>query len=162
MTSKSLAHLLDGPLDPIKPYHPELYIRPEEKPNPTPEWRAILDDLYDGAETPDIFESALEASESLRTHTPNIHKLLDVANHNQPRADAMRDALRVKDLPQTSKEALEILKTMKVRDVFAVPDALATRIQSACSYYNNKPDGKRFKTRRAPSNNQVLQIKRIR
>ena len=162
MHTARLADLLDGPLDPIKPYRPEMFVKPEDKPNPTPEWRAILDDLYSGMETPDIFASALEASESLRTHAPNINKLLDVAGHNQPKADAMRDAVRVKDLPRTSKEALEKLKALKVQEVFAVPDELATRIQSACSYYNNKPDGKRFKTRRAPSNNSVLQIKRIR
>lgn len=147
-------------------YKPPVLDEPERKPL-SPEVRAKYADFFDGLDeylrTPieqDLKEIA-QASEKMRVYNKEL-AVLDDLRERRSHAAADEYKARTMNIIIVGKEARDRLKTLKVGEVFNVDESLADNMQKLCSYYNAKPDGPRFKTRRAPSNNQVLQIKRIR
>lgn len=136
-----------------------------QHPPMSPETRAKYADFFDGLDEylrqpvdHDLREIA-EASEKMRTYNKELAIIEDLRSRNNQAADEYK--ARTMNIIADGKEARDRLKTLKVSEVFNVDEALADKMQKLCSYYN-KESNQRYKTRRAPSNNQVLQIKRIR
>lgn len=146
--------------------------KPPEMPKPdtrplAPEIREKYADFFDGLEEylrqpvdQDLQEIA-QASEKMRVYNKELAVIDDLRERRSHEA-ADEYKARTMNIIIVGKEARDRLKTLKVSEVFNVDESLADNMQKLCSYYNAKEDGPRFKTRRAPSNHQVLQIKRIR
>jgi len=122
-------------------------------------------DLFDGLDDMELPPATIDAvmankaiDQRIRTGAQEIE---DIAKVNALRADAIRESRGGKDRVRTSAEAKVKLQELKYRQSFYVPDALARNMQALVSYYNGKPDGKRFKTKRV-SNDQTLEITRMR
>lgn len=101
-----------------------------------------------------------KSNEKMRAYNKELAIIEDLRSRNHQAADEYK--ARTMNIIIVGKEARDRLKTLKVSEVFNVDEALIDNMQKLCSYYNAKESGPRYKTRRAPSNNQVLQIKRIR
>lgn len=117
-----------------------------------------LDDMELPTATIDAIMANKAIDQRIRTGAQEIE---DIAKVNALRADAIRESRGGKDRVRTSAEAKAKLQELKYRQSFYVPDALARNMQALVSYYNGKPDGKRFKTKRV-SNDQTLEITRMR
>ena len=122
-------------------------------------------DLFSGLDDlalPDAtVDAIMDNRELLLKNHLRTNSVLDVAERNREQARAMRDAHKGKDMVHTSADAKAKLKELKYRESFCVPDALAHNMQSMISYYNKKPDGKRFKSKRI-GNENALEIMRMR
>ncbi len=162
---RQAAQELDSPItDSPTIYHRPILTQPEHKPM-SPETRAKYAEFFDGPDEylrssvdHDLQEIA-KASEKMRTYNKELAIIEDLRSRNNQAADEYK--ARTMNIIVNGKEARDRLKTLKVGEVFNVDEALADKMQKLCSYYN-KESNQRYKTRRAPSNNQVLQIKRIR
>lgn len=140
-----------------------------QHPPMTPETRAkyaeFLDWVDEFMKSPvkhDLHElqEIAKSNEKMRAYNKELAIIEDLRSRNHQAADAYK--ARTMNIIIVGKEARDRLKTLKVSEVFNVDEALIDNMQKLCSYYNAKESGPRYKTRRAPSNNQVLQIKRIR
>ena len=103
----------------------------------------------------------MEASETTRVHIQHIHKAMDLAENA---SQAAADVYRTERTPtfKTNDDARAKLRAMLPKQVINVDYKMAAAIRSLCSYYNSKENGPQFQTRRAPSNPNILQIKRTR
>ena len=121
----------------------------------------FFDGLDDYLRDGDAPTDAMEASETTRIHIQHIHKAMDLAENA---SQAAADTYRTDRTPtfKTNDDARAKLRAMLPKQVINVDYEMATTIRSLCSYYNSKENGPRFETRRAPSNPNILQIKRIR
>lgn len=147
-------------------YKPPEIPKPDTRPL-APEIRDKYAFFYDGLDEylrqpveQDLQELA-QASEKMRVYNKEL-AVIDDLRERRSHAVADEYKARTMNIIIVGKEARDRLKTLKVSEVFNVDESLADNMQKLCSYYNAKEDGPRFKTRRAPSNHQVLQIKRIR
>ena len=122
-------------------------------------------DLFDGLDDMALPEATIDAvmdnRELLIKNHARTNGVLDVADRNREMAREMRDAYKGKDMVRTGADAKGKLKELKYRESFCVPDALAHNMQSMISYYNQKIDGKRFKSKRV-GNDRALEITRMR
>jgi hypothetical protein len=154
--------------DPNEPVH--RYVPPADLIAPKPQSRelatssrtkyaAFFDGLDEYLRDGDVPADAMEASATTRTHIQHIHKAMDLAENASQKA---ADEYRMERTPtfKTNDDARAKLKAMTPRQVINVDYSMAPTIRSLCSYYNSKENGPRFETRRAPSNPNILQIKR--
>jgi len=122
-------------------------------------------DLFDGLDDmalPDAtIDAVMDNRELLIKNHARTNGVLDVADRNREQARAMRDAHKGKDMIRTSADAKGKLKELKYRESFCVPDELSHNMQALISYYNTKPEGKRFKSKRV-GNDRTLEITRMR
>lgn len=156
---------LDTPCtEPPKIYRPNL-TQEIHKPM-SPQTRAKYAFFFDGldeylkADDGLVTSELKEAAKHTHAHLQEYAKVQEIREQSHAVADAYRarNSRIIKDMD----EARSQLKALRVGDVLNVEDSLTERVQRLCSYYNNKDDGRRFKTRRAPSTPEVLQVKRFR
>ena len=156
---------LDTPCDPPRIYRPNL-TQEIHKPM-SPETRAKYAFFFDGLDeylrAPDDIVTSELKDAAKHTHA-HLEEYAKVQELRETRSHAVADAYRARNsrIITDMDEARGQLKALRVGDVMNADDRLTERVQRLCSYYNGKDDGKRFKTRHAPSNPSVLQIKRIR
>jgi len=168
-TLRAMAADLDTPItEAPKIYRPVLETL--QHPPMSPETRAKYADFLDWVDefmkSPvkhDLQElqEIAKSNEKMRAYNKEL-AIIENLSENRSVAAAQAYKARTMNIIADGKEARDRLKTLKVSEVFNVDDSLADNMQKLCSYYNAKGSGPRYKTRRAPSNNQVLQIKRIR
>ena len=102
-----------------------------------------------------------EASAHVHNHMKEFAKAKAL---RETRGHVVADIYRASTATVTDDgdKARKKLKAMRVREVMNVDGELIERMQRLCSYYNSKENGPQFQTRRAPSNPNILQIKRTR
>jgi len=122
-------------------------------------------DLFDGLDDmalPDATIDALMANREIdRRINTSATEANTLASRNREQARALRDARKSKDMVRTSTEAKARLQELGYRQSFFVPNELTHNMQALISYYNGKPDGKRFKSKRA-GEDRALEITRMR
>jgi hypothetical protein len=123
-------------------------------------------DFFDGLDDMELPDATIDAVMANREIDRRINAsatfINEVAeNRTHLLAQSMRDQRKGKDVIRASVEAKGKLKELKYRESFCVPDALAHNMQSMISYYNQKIDGKRFKSKRV-GEDRALEITRMR
>ena len=123
---------------------------------------AYIFDGLDDVELPKATIDALLANREIdRRINTSATEANTLASRNREQARAMRDARKSKDMVRTSIEAKARLQDLGYRQSFFVPNELTHNMQALISYYNGKPDGKRFKSKRA-GEDRALEITRMR
>jgi hypothetical protein len=155
----------DTPMDKLPTPMDARPATPTKRPSMSDTSRTKYADFFDGLDDylrqADDLSDAVDASETTRTHIQHIHKAMDLAENS---SQAAADTYRTDRTPtfKTNDDARAKLRAMLPKQVINVDYEMATTIRSLCSYYNSKENGPRFETRRAPSNPNILQIKRTR
>jgi hypothetical protein len=121
--------------------------------------------IFDGLDDMELPEATIDAMMANREIDRRINTSATEANtlasRNREQARALRDARKSKDMVRTSIEAKAKLQDLGYRQSFFVPNELTHNMQALISYYNGKPDGKRFKSKRA-GEDRALEITRMR
>lgn len=163
---RDMVAALDLPLSTVaRPQQPRIIDKAPTLPNVTGEWRSILDDLYAGLETPPddrVVDSALAASDHAKLHFERVNAIERMAKNNREEVKNVRDMFRYKEVIRQPAEAKAKLKSMAIQERFLVTDEMARNMQSLCSYHNNKPNGKRYKTERIGGSASMLAVWRTR
>lgn len=167
------------PYVPPTPKLPAFYVMPARKVHKvytvppvgapskmSPEARRELDEFLASVDEVDesepLLETAHEARKHAEKHFTRIDEVHKIAQRDVEKAGVMRDTFRFKEVIPDADEAKAKLRSLAIQEKFAVPDTLARNMQALCSYYNNKEQGKRFKTERAGGTTSMLIIWRTR
>jgi hypothetical protein len=160
--------LLDGSIE-VEPANIDPRTAPAETyrtPNVkiSPDIAAILDSLIDLNEPlpDDTLQAAIEAGTHLHGQTVRTQELEEIAAINRNRVFEKRDAVRAGERIDDPALAKAKLRELAIHQKFIVPDVLARNMAALCSYYNNKPSDKRFKTERIDGPASPLLIWRTR
>jgi hypothetical protein len=153
---------VDPPMMDTRTAPAETYRTPNVKISP--DIAAILDSLIDLNEPlpDDTLQAAIEAGAHLHGQTVRTQELEEIAAINRNRVFEKRDAVRTGELITDPALAKAKLKTLAVQEKFMVPDVLARNMSVMCSYYNNKPNDKTFKTSRTDGPTSPMLIWRTR
>lgn len=125
-----------------------------------------LDAFLAAPDAPEEAESMAAAREHgaiSHAHATAAERLKTIATtRSREAANMLREQSGIRAMAiSDGAKARARLQELKPREWMLVTEPLIRNIQSACSYYNKQDNGKRFKTRRAPMDESLLQIARI-